>query len=185
MQLGRAILGRKSVRKFKDKKPDWRDIIECVDVTRYAPMAGDNFSLKFIIVENEETIQKLAKATQQDFINQAKYVVVACTNPLRTVNAYEKRGEMYCRQQAGAAIQNLLLRIEEKGLATCWVGHFVDQLVKEALKIPKEIDVEALFPIGYELNKKSTRRAKIELDRFLYFHKYGNKKMKNSRVINA
>ncbi|MBU2053123.1 MAG: nitroreductase family protein [Nanoarchaeota archaeon] len=176
MQLDKAIQNRHSTRKFKDKKPDWRDIIECVDAMRHAPMAGNNFSLKFILVDDEKTIQKLADAAQQDFIKQAKYVVVVCTDSSRTINAYEKRGEIYCRQQAGAAIQNFLLKIEDKGLATCWIGHFVDRLVKEALKIPNDINVEAFFPVGYEF-KLRTRQAKIDLDNVLYFHKFKNKKM--------
>lgn len=177
MQLDKAIKERHCVRKFKDKKPDWRDIIECIDTMRYAPMAGGNFTLKFILVDDEKTIQKLADAAQQDFITQVKYVVVVCTNPSRTINAYDKRGERYCRQQAGAAMQNFFLKIEEKKLATCWVGHFVDRLVREALKIPENIDVEAIFPVGYEF-KKRTRKEKTELDNVLYFHEYKNKKMK-------
>ena len=92
------------------------------------------------------------------------------------MNAYGERGRVYCKQQAGAAIQNFLLKIEEKGLSTCWVGHFADNLVKEILKIPDEIDVEAFFPIGYEF-KNQRRRAKIDLDEVLYFEKYKNKKM--------
>jgi len=116
-------------------------------------------------------------ASQQDFIATAPYVVIACTDSTRTVNAYKERGEMYCRQQAGAAIQNFLLRIEEKNLSTCWIGHFVDSLVKEALKIPAKIHVEALFPVGFDAENKKTRPLKIDLDNILYFHKYGNKRM--------
>lgn len=184
MQLDKAIQGRHSVREFKDKKPDWRDIIECIDASRWAPMAGGNFSLKFILIDDEKIIEKLADAAQQDFIKQVKYVVVVCTNPSRTLNAYEERGERYCRQQAGAAIQNFLLKLEEKKLATCWVGHFVDSLVKEALKIPDNINVEAIFPIGYGF-KQRTRKAKIDLDNVLYFHKYKNKKMKSPKKLNV
>jgi nitroreductase len=184
MKLNNVIEARHSTRKFKDKKPNWRDIIECIDSARYAPMAGGIFSLKFILVEEEKTIQKLADAAQQDFIKQAKYVLVVCTNPGRTTNAYEKRGERYCRQQAGAAIQNFLLKIEEKKLATCWIGHFVDKLVKEALKIPEDVDVEAIFPIGYEF-KQRTRQAKIDLNNVLYFHEYKNKKMKLPKKLNV
>jgi len=183
MDLDGAIQKRHSVRKFTNEKPDWRDIIECIDAARYAPMAGNNFTLKFIVVEDSKKIQKLAEAAQQPFVAKAHYVVVVCSNPKRTVNAYEERGKMYCRQQAGAAIQNFLLKIEEKGLATCWVGAFVDYLVKDALAIPEGIDVEAMFPIGYEFDKKKTRRLKIDIDRILYFHKYKNKKMRKPRKI--
>ncbi|MCK5043411.1 nitroreductase family protein [Candidatus Pacearchaeota archaeon] len=185
MKLNNIIRLRRSVRKFKNKKPNWRDILECIDVARYAPMAGNNFSLKFILVDDSEKIAQLANAAQQSFIAKAKYVVVVCTNPSRTVNSYEKRGEIYCRQQAGAAIQNFLLKIEEKGLSTCWVGAFVNNKVKEILEIPKDINIEALFPIGYEFKKPGTRKMKIDMDRILYFNRYGNKKMKSPKRIDA
>ncbi len=185
MELNRAITSRKSVRKFKSKKPDWRDIIECIDAARFAPMAGNNFTLKFIIVDNPEKIQKIADAAQQSFIAQSKCVVVVCTNPSRTANSYGKRGERYCRQQAGAAIQNFLLKIQEKKLSTCWVGAFVDKLIKRELKIPDDINVEAIFPIGYEYKKSYTRKSKIDLDRFLYFEGYGNKKMKKIKTLDV
>ena len=46
MDLDKTIKARRSVRKFKSSKPNWRDILECIDAMRYAPMAGNNFSLK-------------------------------------------------------------------------------------------------------------------------------------------
>jgi nitroreductase len=179
MELDKAIKGRHSVRKFSDKKPNWRTIIECIESARYAPMAGNNYTVKFIMVDNEEKIQEIAEACQQEYVGSVKFIVVACSNPKRTINEYGKEGEKWIRQQAGAAIQNFLLKIEDSGLATCWVGYFVEEQIKRILKIPKEWDVEALFPIGYEYPKARTRRAKIELDRILYFNYYDNKKMKN------
>jgi len=185
MQLDKAIQERKSVKRFKEKKPDWRDIIECIDSARYAPMAGNIFSMRFILIEDKDVIQKIADAAQQDFVAQAKYVVVACSRPKQTVNAYGSQGKIYCRQQAGAAIQNFLLSIEQKGLATCWVGHFVERMIKQALQIPGDIDVEAVFPIGYQLDKKFTKKTKTDLDRALFFHKYGNKRKREPVNIKA
>lgn len=182
MQLNKVIQSRKSVRKFKDKKPDWRDIIECIDSARYAPMAGNNFSLKFILISNKEKIQKIADATQQSFVGTAHYIVVVCSNPSRTKNAYEERGEKFLKQQAGASIQNFLLKVQEVGLATCWIGYFVESIIKRELKIPENINVEALFPIGYEFGK-TKEKTKIDIDRILYFEKYGNKKMKNPKKL--
>ena len=185
MDLNRVIKSRHSVKKFKEKNPDWRDIIECIDAARYAPMAGSNYSLKFILVSDKNIIEKMADAAQQPFIAKAHYVVVACSNPLRTVNAYGKKGEVYVRQQAGAAIQNFLLKVEESGLSTTWIGHFVEEQIKHLLKIPDHIQVEALFPIGYEFEKKYTRKAKIDLDNILYFNEWDNKKMKSPKDMDV
>ena len=91
MNLDKAIESRKSVRKFIQKKPDWRDIIECIDAARHAPMAGNNFTLKFIVVDDKDKIQRLSEASQQSFISQAHYVVVVCSDISRTSNAYEEK----------------------------------------------------------------------------------------------
>ena len=178
MELDKAICSRKSVKKFSKKKTDWRKIIEAIDSARYAPMAGNIFSLKFILVSDKEKIQKLAEASQQEFVADAQFVVVVCSNPSRTLNAYEERGKNYLKQQAGAGMQNFLLKLEQFGLSTCWIGHFVDEQVKKILEIPKEINVEAFFPIGYESEiAKTKQKRKIELDRILYFEKYGKRRM--------
>lgn len=185
MDLDKAIESRRSVRKFRSKKPDWRNIIECIDAARYAPMAGGNYTPKFILVNDSKKIEKIKNACQQDFVSQAQYVVVVCSNPSRTINAYEKRGKIYTRQQAGAAIQNFWLKITESGLSACWIGHFVDNQIKKILKIPKGVNVEAIFPIGFEYEKKQTRKAKIDLDNILYFNEYGEKKMKKIKEIDV
>lgn len=184
MELDKAIHSRKSVKKFKDKKPDWRDIIECIDSARYTPMAGGDFTLKFILVDDKEKIQKISKAAQQSFISQVYYLIVACSTTSRITNSFGKRSEVYLKQQAGAAIQNFLLKIEEKGLSTCWIGHFIDEQIKRELKIPDNVNIEAIFPIGYEFKKQRPKR-KVELDRILYFKQYGNKKMKTPKKLDV
>lgn len=181
MQLNKAIETRQSIRKYKNKKPNWRAIIESIDMARHAPMAGGQYSMKFIVVDDEKKINLIATASQQDFISQAKYLIIACTNSSRTVNEYGKEGEKYCKQQAGAAIQNILLKLNEKKLASCWIGHFIEKDVKSILKIPEKTNIEAIITIGYANEKKKINR--IELDNILYFNEYGAKKMKAPKKL--
>ena len=185
MELNKAIKTRHSVRKFKEKRPDWRDIIDCIESARYAPTAGNNSAVKFIIVDDEDKIEKIAAACQQQFVGEAKYLVVVCSTTRGLTNAYGEQGKIFLRQQAGAAIQNFLLSIEEKGLATCWVGYFVEEQIKRELKIPDSAQIEAVFPIGFEFDKKHLRQEKVDLDSFLYFNSYGNKKQKPLKKFNV
>lgn len=185
MTFDSLIRSRRSVRKFKSREPDWRDIIECINAARFAPMAGGNYTLKFIIVSELEKIQEITEAAQQPFVSTAHYLVVVCSEPKRTINAYAERGQVYVRQQAGAAIENFWLKLIEKGLSTCWVGHFVESQIKNTLNIPKEIHVEAIFPIGYEYEKPKTKKEKINIDSILYFEEYGNKKKRHIKKINS
>ncbi len=178
MELDKAIIKRKSVKKFSKRKPDWRNIIEAIDMAKYSPMAGNLFSLKFIVVNDQEKIKELSKISQQDFVSDADYVVVVCSSSSRTLNSYEEKGEIYLRQQAGAAIQNFLLKLTDLGLSTCWIGYFVEDNVKKLLKIPKEMNVEAFFPIGYESQiSKGKQKRKIAVENVLYFEEYGKSRM--------
>jgi nitroreductase len=183
MNLDKAIHQRKSIKNFKKNSPDWRDIIECIESARYAPMAGNIFTPRFILINEESKIRKLSEASQQDFIAKAKYLVVVCSNSEKTIEKYGKRSEIYIRQQVGAAIQNFLLKIEEKNLSTCWIGHFVEAQVRRILQIPENIQIEAMFPIGYSFSSdRKSKKLKIDFDNILYFNKYGNKRMAGPRM---
>jgi nitroreductase len=186
MDLDKAIQGRKSVREFSNKSADWRDILECLDACRYAPMAGNNFTIKAILVNDEKAIKNIAKACQQDFVGETKWLVVFCSDKSRLVNEFGNDGEKYNKQQVGAAIQNFLLKIEEKKLATCWVGYFVEDMIKNELKIPEKIEVEAVCPIGYESKIiKQKRRRDIPLENYTSYGKYGQKRMWKTKDINV
>ncbi len=185
MKLQKAIESRRSIRSFKKKSPSWKTIIECIDSARYAPMAGNLFTLNFILVDDSEIIQKIADASFQPFITEAKYLVVFVSNKGKTENAYKERAEKYIKQQAGAAIQNFLLSLEEEKLSTCWIGLFDDDKIKNILNIPDKHDVEAIFPIGYAAEKPKPHSAAFrDLNGFLFFNKFKNKRMKEPDKIN-
>lgn len=177
MELDKAIKERHSVRRFSNKKVDWRDIIRCIDRARLAPLAGNIPTLKFMLISDKEKIQKLADASQQAFVAKASHIVLVCSDSTQLTRSYGKEGERYIAQQAGAAIQNFLLKIQEEGLATCWIGAFSEEIIKTLVQIPEKIHIEAFFPIGYEMPPKSEQRVKPPLDTIMYFETWGNRHM--------
>ncbi|MDP3026861.1 MAG: nitroreductase family protein [Nanoarchaeota archaeon] len=184
MDLDKAIEKRHSVRRFKSKKPDLKKIIEAIEAGTKAPLAGNIPTIKFILVSDKEKIAELAEAATQDFIALSSYVVVVCSDPKQCISSYGSRAERYCRQQAGAAIENFLLKLTALGLSTSWVGFFSDITIRRILNIPDEVDVEAIFPIGYEFGE-AKQKTKPNLDTCIYFDKYKNKYMKPVRKIEA
>jgi nitroreductase len=177
MQLTEAIKARRSIKKFSDKKADWRRIIQAIDAARYTPMAGNHFSLKFILVRDADKIEKLAAAAQQDCV-KTPYVVVVVSDYNQVKKLYGDNGERFGKQQAGAAIQNILLTLTNFGLDSCWVGYFAEHQVKSTLKIGDNFTVEALIPVGYRHKGYAHKIAeKTELDNVLYFDTWKNKKM--------
>lgn len=177
MEFDRVVEKRQSIRNFSSKKVDWKDVIKAVSCALQAPSAGNIQSLRFILVSDKDKIKKLADASQHDFLVKVQYAVVVCSKNDQLKRLYEDRAERYSRQQAGAAIEHFLLKISDLGLASCWIGVFSDEIVKDILQIPDDVNVEAILPVGYEVGK-TRKKQKANLDSVLYFDKYKNKYMK-------
>jgi len=176
MDLDKAIRERHCVRDFKKtKKPIYTKIIRAIESASLAPLAGNLPSIKYILVSDKDKIKELAEAAQQDFISDVNHVVVICTDIKQLKRSYYDRAIKYAQHQAGAVIENFLLKITDLGLASCWVGAFTDDMVKRILKIPDEIEVEAILPIGSEMPREKPKKRKPDFENSLYFDKYKNK----------
>lgn len=184
MKFMDIVKKRKSVKKFAKKEPDWRAIIECIDAARYAPSTGGINHMKYILIRDKKKIQMLAELAEQDFFQNVSYVVVVCSQPSRIIDVFPENGERFSSQQAGAAIENFLLALEEKALSTCWIGHFNERRVKGLLGIPEDSRVEALFPIGFAFKDEKPKR-KADLNSILYFDSWEKKKMKTFRKLDV
>ena len=177
MQLKEAIKSRKSTKRFGDRKPNWRKIIQAIDAARYAPMAGNQFNLKFILSADSKKISQIADSADQLFIKKAQYLLVIITDEEKVTKAYDKNGEKFSHQQSGAAIENILLTLEDNKVASCWVGWFDESEVKNLFNVPDRYKVEAMIAIGTDAKTQTQRPRKIELDPILFFEKWDNKIM--------
>jgi nitroreductase len=176
MQLDRAIDERHSVRKFSDSKVNWRKVIDAIYAASKAPLAGNLSTLRFIMVSDKEKIEKISNAADQDFLMNAKFIVVVCTDLENLKREFPKDAEKYSKQQTGAAIENFLLKITDLELASTWIGHFNEARIKRTLKIPENIIIEALIPVG-KAKEPGKQRKKSDLDDILFFEEWNNKYM--------
>ena len=173
MEFDTIIRKRKSVKEFKSKKAPWKLVLKAIDSALQGPFAGNHNFLKFLITEDPEIIKFIAKECEQIWISQVETLVLILSDDKHLENIYGDRGRVYSRQQAGAAIQTMLLKLVDLGLASCWIGSYGDDSIKDKLKIPKNIQIEAILPIGYEDTKKSSeRKPKKDLDTVLFWEKW-------------
>lgn len=167
---------RISLRRYSSKKPRIEDVMNCIKVANLAPSPGNLPILKFIVVEDRKKIEAIAEACQQDFIKQAQILVVLCSDAKNVRIAYDKRANRYVKHHVGAAIENFLLNITDLGLSSCWVGAYVDSMIKDLLEIPEEIDVEAVLPVAYQSKISAINpKRKSNLDNRIYFENWKNK----------
>ena len=79
-------------------------------------------------------------------------------------------------QSLGAAIQNMLLTAHSKGLGACWycAPVFSKEMVRKVLRIPEEVEPQALIPLGYPAEKPLMPRRK-SLGEIAFWGRWGKK----------
>lgn len=174
-----AIRQRRSVRRYTQQPIDIDVIREILSAATWAPSAHNAQPWQFIVLTEEDSKCDLAdamgevwlqeletdgipKTTREDFVrasadrfSTAPLLIIACLT-LEDMDTYpDERRKGYERdlamQSLGAAIQNLLLAAHAKGLGACWycAPAFCKEAAREALKIPEEIEPQALITLGY------------------------------------
>ena len=90
-------------------------------------------------------------------MNDSQWIVLVCSDISKLEALYQERGEMYSKQQSGAAIQNMLLSLTDQGLGACWIGSFSEYEIKSKFRIPDPWRIEAIIPIGHPSKSKKQK----------------------------
>lgn len=165
MCILKIIKERKSVRRYKpDPIPD-PVLLRVLDAARFSPSGKNLQPWKFILVRDKKIKKDLVEASVgQSFIAEAPIVVVACGFPDK---CYSRMGN-YMKSWAvdvAIAVEHMMLQAQEEGLGTCWIGAFEEKDVRRILKIPDDVKVLALTPLGYpdEIPRSRERKSLEEI----------------------
>lgn len=172
MDLFGAMNERRSVRKYLAKPVEEQKLEKILKAVNEAPSAGNLQAYKIYVVRKNVTKRMLSDAAfGQSFIEEAPIVLVFCAFPEESAKRYGTRGaNLYSIQDATIAASYAQLAATALGLASCWIGAFDKEKVKEILKIEKELPV-AVIPIGYAAEKPEKPRRK-KLNELIYFEEY-------------
>lgn len=167
-----AIRTRRSVRKFKKKAVPMEIIQEIIELGNLAPSAGNLQARDFIVVREQKIKERLAGAAWgQHFIAEASIVLVVCSN-LERIAPYGLRGKnLYCIQDASAAVQNILLAVHSKGLSSCWIGAFSEKDAADVLSLPNHIRPVAIIPIGYA-DERADEPPHIPVEKLIHYERW-------------
>jgi len=116
--IAQAIIDRRSVREWEAEPPDIKEIIECINLAKWAPSSCNRQVWKFLIVDKDKDKELLNIFTHQSFFRKAPLVVVLLVD----ITDYHKDIKHYAYLDTGAVIQNLLLSFHCKALGACWIG---------------------------------------------------------------
>lgn len=71
----------------------------------------------------------------------------------------------------GIAMEHLILAATDRGLGTCWIGAFKEEVAREALGVPESIRVVAFVPLGYPAEAPRPQRRK-SLNQIVSYNRY-------------
>lgn len=168
------LYNRRSIRKYKEKKIEEDKKKKLIEALLLSPSGRSIQPWEFIIVEKKETLEKLsiAKESGSKLLEKAPMAVV--------ILADENKCDTWI-EDCSIACTILQLEAENLGLGSCWVqirmrknkeGILSEDIVKDILKIPNTLRVEAIIAIGYpdevksSYNKDMLKFEKIRYERY-------------------
>ncbi|MFC1804095.1 nitroreductase family protein [Thermoproteota archaeon] len=164
MKFKEVLETRRSIRKYKDTPVSREQIIGILEAARIAPSAGHRQPWHFIVVEDRDAIEKLAK---QSWAAEAPVMIVGLADQAASPG--------WCINDLGVAFEHIILAATSLGLGTCWMGQTArESLVKSLLGIPDNFKVVALTPLGVP-DEIPVAKERKSLDSIVSWEKYGLK----------
>ena len=144
----KALLTRRSIRKYKDKEITKDQINEIIKGAMYAPSAFNNQPWQFIVVDKREILIEIFKVIPHaEMLKQATAAIIICgdKNLEQDINLIAL--------DCSAATQNALLAVHDLGLGAVWISAFpVEETIaglKNLFKYPGNIVPISVLSIGY------------------------------------
>ena len=174
----KQIENRRSIRKYVNKKVEKEKLDQLLESARLAPSGSNTQPWTFIIIESEDTKEKLSiDDHHQTWMMTAPLFIVCvadirCRIPIGTkVRLDENSSEPELKQiirDTAIAMEHILLEAEHLGLAACWTAWFEQDAVRPILNIPDDKYVCGIITLGYgdETPKQRPRKAMEEIVRY-------------------
>ena len=146
MEFEKLITERYSVRKFKREHLSEDIISEILSAAHKAPTGCNYQPQRILVLNTEESIEKLKKCTRCHF--EAPTAMLVCYNEDESwKRPYD--GALSAPVDAAIVATHMMLAAHNAGVGCCWVMHFNPALIKEEFHIPENIKPLALLVMGY------------------------------------
>lgn len=149
MDTLKTIMSRRSIRKFKNTPITENQIKILLESAMQAPSAGDGRPWHFVVFKDRKKLNAIAEKIDggNAMFKEAQAAILLVADP-------SKEGFTgFYPQDCSCAAQNLQLAAHDLGLGTVWIALWSVKPrlegLKEIIKIPKQLEPFAIFPIGF------------------------------------
>ncbi|WP_390890394.1 nitroreductase family protein [Geoalkalibacter halelectricus] len=149
----KEILFRRSIRKYTPELVSDEDIEELLRAAMAAPSAGNAQPWHFVVLTERRLLDAIADFhPYAAMARQAPAAILFCGDPSL------ERYPGFWVQDLSAAVENVLIAAQGKGLGAVWVGVYPAEerveKMRELLAIPAGIIPFALVPFGHPAETK-------------------------------
>ena len=174
------VKDRRSVRKYLPRPVEKENLEHCLEAARLAPSACNAQPWKFIVVDEPELRDRVAKETFDAvlsfnrFVPQAPVLIVLVTekpNITSQIGSVLKKRE-FNLIDVGIAAEHFCLQAADEGLGTCMIGWFNEKKVKQLLQIPAGKRIGLIITLGYPDPSESKKRVRKSIEKIVSYNKY-------------
>ena len=172
MKATDCIVGRRSIRKFKNDKISHSVLESIVSTASFSPSWKNTQITRYIAIEDTSIIKKIA----DDFTPEFNANIIRQISTLIAVTFVKgrcgferdgsfstKKGDRWQMFDVGVACQTFCLAAHEAGLGTVIMGIFDEDGITELLDIPETQELAALIAIGYpDISPDAPKRKSVE-----------------------
>jgi nitroreductase len=146
MTVFEAIKKRYSCRAYQDRPIEQEKLDKIFEAARQAPSAKNLQDWRFVVVTDKKRKQQVAECTNHgEGFGRAGAMIAACSICKDTMRC----GQQIAPIDVSIALEHIALVATDLGLATCWIGSFDTEKVRQVLEIPKDIAIIELMALGY------------------------------------
>lgn len=158
-----VIEKRESIRLYDtSKKIELCEISGCIEAAAKAPSPYNKQPWEFRIINSQETIEELAALLPHNrWIKTAPTVVVVGTEKVEGID------KLKYYLAVGAAIENMMLEAQQRGISTCWVAECMGKGFEEKLLWPKEGEIVSIVAMGFSRRYQTKREIKKSVSEIL------------------
>uniref|UniRef100_UPI0040573601 nitroreductase family protein n=1 Tax=Agathobacter sp. TaxID=2021311 RepID=UPI0040573601 len=137
---------RYSVRKFTQEPIAQEAIDKILKAGYVAPTAKNLQPQRVMVINSEEALEKLQKATKCHF--DTKTAMVICYNK---EECYQRPydGKISGEIDASIVTTHMMLEAASLGIGSTWVMHFRPEVLKNEFAIPENLEPTAILVMGY------------------------------------
>ena len=168
MDIYTIMRTRRSVRHYRPDAIPPEVLDRVLEAARIAPSGSNRQPTRLIVVTDPKIKEQLVPLCHdQVFIATAPVVICAVGRDLK-YNRGEWMGDYAMIVNVSIAVDHLTLAARAEGLGTCWIGSFSNAKLKEFFKLPNDVNVVALTPLGYpEGDPFTDPEGRIPMDEFV------------------